>query len=40
MHLFSFENEEDKDNGVNKCKNKILNLKLKVYSAQWLGWAQ
>lgn len=20
MHLFSFENEEDKDTGINKCK--------------------
>ncbi len=27
MHLFSFENEEDKYSGINKCKKKIKKYK-------------
>ena len=28
MHLFSFENEEDKETGINKCNNFTYNFNL------------
>jgi hypothetical protein len=34
MHLFSFENDEDKETGVNKCNFLNFTLKLKVCTAQ------